>query len=220
MIRIIFISVFVVLFAGFTTCCRAEKDQHCIRIQWADKITGDFSFTEHWSYPEGVFRNVFGQLSCDGICPPEIERMKDQDGRILEDSLDAFYHLVDTTHLFHSICSEARTYEWAGTDFILAEKISPDTVQCVTLCNAGTHSSLHLLITANEVIPTIELNSVAHSETEIYLCSGGTMTIDKNQWAAGILKANFDFTFEHNESPDEPMYWKGKIYVPIDKLKN
>ena len=30
------------------------------------KLTGDFSFKDNWSYPEGVYWNEFGQLSCEG----------------------------------------------------------------------------------------------------------------------------------------------------------
>jgi hypothetical protein len=99
-----------------------------IDIRWAKNLTGDFSFMKNWDYPEGVYKNEFGQLSCDGVCPPEIDRMKDDNGKIYEDSLNAFYKLVDTTHQFHSINSDAWTYEWAGTNFATAKRINADTI--------------------------------------------------------------------------------------------
>ena len=61
-----------------------------ILIKWVENLAGDFSFIKKWSYPEGVYKNEYGQLSCDGLCPPEIDAMKDSTGRIYADSLRAF----------------------------------------------------------------------------------------------------------------------------------
>lgn len=187
-----------------------------IEISWVDNVSGDFSFTRNWDYPEGVYKNEFGQLSCDGLCPQEINRMKEENGKIYEDSLTAFYKLVDTTHRFHSIQSEAWTYEWAGTNFVTVTKKNKDRTICYTHNNAATHSSLILIILKNKCIPTIELNSVTPTATKTYHCKGGQIEIDKSLWKKGILKANFDFVFDHTENPDKPMYWKGKIYANID----
>ena len=208
-----FIISIILFFIG---CISYSEDKSAeIQIQWVDELDGDFSFKENWSYPEGVYRNEFGQLSCDGFCPPEIERMFDDNRRILTDSLDAFYCLVDTTHLFHSIESEALVYEWAGTDFISVNRNNKDTVICYTMNNAATHSSLHLVITGNTVKSTIEFISITPSFDGIqtYYCSKGEMAVDKNLWEQGILKAEFDFKFDDKEYPDIQMYWKGKIYA-------
>ena len=124
----------------------------------------------------------------------------------------------DTTHLFHSIKSEAWTYEWGGTDFITAERINKDSVVCFTENNAATHSSLNLVITKNTVKPTIVLNSIADINTIIYNCKSGEMSIDKNRWKEGILKATFDFDFYHTEDSTK-MYWKGDIYAKIEKYE-
>lgn len=186
-----------------------------VKISWSDNLNDDFTFTENWDYPEGVYKNDFGQLSCDGLCPPEIDRMKDENGKIHEDSLNAFYKVVDTTHQFHSIQSDAWTYEWAGTNFVTAIRKNADTTVCFTHNNAGTHSSLILTITKDKCIPIIELNSVTLTGTKIYACKGGQIEIDKSLWEKGILKANFDFVFDHTENPKKPMYWKGKIYANI-----
>jgi len=211
----VIIFLICVIFIG---CKSSSGDKSVeIQIQWVDELDGDFSFKDIWSYPEGVYMNEFGQLSCDGFCPPEIDRMFDEDRRILTDSLDAFYSLVDTTHLFHSIESEAVAYEWVGTDFIKVKRPHKDTVICYTMNNAGTHSSLNLVITGNAVTSTIELNSITpyYDGIQSYYCSKGEMTIDKNLWEQGILKAEFDFKFVDKEFPDIQMYWKGKIYAEI-----
>jgi hypothetical protein len=184
-----------------------------IPLQWVENLTGDFSFKDNWSYPEGVYRNEFGQLSCDGLCPPETDEMKDEYGKIHEDSLESFYQFIDTTHLYHSLKSEAQTDEWAGTDYMMAERISRDTIVCFTQNNAATHSSLNLMISRNTVLPTIVVTGISRdSGTKIYNCTGGEMVIDKKSWNEGILKATFDFEFHHSEK----MYWRGNIYAVIE----
>lgn len=200
---------------GNITEKKSKPDE--VKIQWIDDLSGDFSFKDNWSYPEGIFRNAFGQLSCDGICPPEIISMMNENGQIYSDSLEAFYNLVDTTHLFHSIESESEAYEWVGTDFISVEKKDKDTIICITENNSATHSSLNLIIVGDFVKPTIVLESINFmNKTMIYNCQEGEMLIDKNLWQKGILKASFDFKFEDKESPDKSMRWKGKIYKDIE----
>ena len=87
-----------------------------IKIQWVDNLPGDFSFSKKWDYPEGIYKNEFGQLSCDGICQEEVYAMMDSAGKIYKDSLAAFYKIVDTAHQYHSIKADAWCYEYAGTD--------------------------------------------------------------------------------------------------------
>ncbi len=188
-----------------------------IKIEWIKNLKGDFSFQKEWSYPEGVYKNEFGQLSCDGLCPPETDAMKDNAGKIYKDSLKAFYQLVDTTHQFHSIQSKAWCYEWAGTDFFVARQKSKDSVECYTEMNMATHCSLNLDIINGSCYPGIELNSITSSDSKIYKCSGGSIKIDEVLWKQGIIKAEFSFNFHHPEKPAQPMYWKGKIYAKIEK---
>ena len=208
-----FLVMIFLISCGITSNKKLNSEE--VSIKWVDNLSGDFSFKDNWSYPEGVYKNEFGQLSCDGFCPPETDKMKDENGKIYENSLEAFYELVDTTHIFHSLKSDAWTYEWAGTNYIIAERINEDTIVCFTQNNAGTHSSLNLIITKNTVRPTIVLNSIIGENSEkTYYCKGGQMVIDKKLWNEGILKATFDFDFYHNENSNE-MYWKGSIYAKI-----
>ncbi|KAF2330936.1 hypothetical protein [Flavobacterium nitrogenifigens] len=213
-----FISAFLIIFF-FSGNSAIEKNENLeIKINWQENVSGDFSFTKNWDYPEGVYRNDFGQLSCDGFCPPETDRMKDENGRIFKDSLARFYQLVDTTHLFHSIKSKTNSYEWSGTNFITVKKIGRDTLYCSTDNNAATHSSLILKIIKNKCIPEIELNSISGSaKKQIYVCKKGDIKIDKILWNNGILKAKFDLIFEHPENPNKPLFWKGKILTQINQ---
>ncbi|MCL1938525.1 MAG: hypothetical protein FWF52_09055 [Candidatus Azobacteroides sp.] len=210
--------VYFLLFIFLTSCGTTSKknlNSGEALLKWVDNLTGDFSFKDSWSYPEGVYRNEFGQLSCDGLCPPEIYNMIDENGKIYEDSLASFYQLLDTTHLFHSIKSDAWTYEWADTDYVIVEKINKDTTVCFTLNNAATHSSLNLVITENIVKPTIVLIGIDSNDIT-YPCKSGQMVIDKKLWNKGILKAAFDFDFGFDENHNEQMYWKGNIYAKIE----
>ena len=122
-IKALICTLFIFGLIPYRKISEKTQNQKEVQIQWVDDLVGDFSFQEVWSYPEGIFRNEFGQLVCDGICPPETENMKDEEGKILTDSLLSYYKLIDTTHLFHSIHSEANAYEWAGTNFIKAKEL-------------------------------------------------------------------------------------------------
>ena len=187
-----------------------------ITIKWVENLQGDFSFINNWSYAEGVYKNEYGKLSCEGLCPPEIDTMKDSTGRIYADSLRALYAIIDTTLLSHSIESEARCYEYDGTNFIEVNRLGNDSFHCFTLATISTHSSLNIDIMRDCCYATIEWNSIDSSGDEIFYCSKGNITIDKNHWKAGIMKAVFRFSFENNGNPKEPFYWKSKIYAKLN----
>lgn len=195
-----------------------KKDEtKWISIEWVDNIENDFSFNKKWSYPEGVYKNKFGQLSCDGICPPEIDRMKNAEGKIYTDSLNAFYEVVDTTHLFHSIKSEAWTYEWAGTDFMTFKKQADNLIIGESLCNVSTHSSLNIKIKNDSVIAWIDFNSIRDLGQHRFPMTHGQITLDKQLFDQGIIKAEFDLKFTNTLNPEKELYWKGLIYSKIEK---
>jgi hypothetical protein len=215
-IRYLLLLLITIPSLGFTTDSNAPKS--CpIRIQWVDTLQGDFSFTKNWNYPEGVYRNDFGQLDCDGMCPDEIEAMKDSNGKIYPASLKRFYKLLDTTHQFHSIACEAWCYEWAGTDFITSVKSDNNRIICTTQTTAATHCSLILEIINDTCIPRIELTSIAAPGLKIYAGKSGSITIDKTLWKKGIMKAEFNFDFNNTSEPGRKIFWKGKIHTLLVK---
>jgi hypothetical protein len=208
-IRLILILLIVFFSLGFS-------HDHKIQIQWIDNLKGNFDFRTKWSYPEGVYKNGFGQLDCDGLCPEGIESMKDDQGIIYPDSSAKFYHLLDTTHQYHSISCEALCYEWAGTDFISALRANNNRLLCSTQTNAGTHCSLIFEILNNSCIPRIALNSITPIGRKTYYCAGGFIKIDKKMWSQGFLKAEFNFNFSNTDEPGQKLFWKGRIYTKID----
>lgn len=194
----------------------ASGNSEQIRIEWVDTLSGDFSFRNKWSYLEGVYRNKFGQLSCDGFCPEGIQSMMDEQGRIYSDSINRFYRLIDTTHQFHSLQCDAWCYEWAGSDFAEAERINRNHIRCFTLTNSATHCSLILEIINDTCIPKIELNSISPSGTKIFSCQSGSIRIDTTLWKRSVLKAEFNFNFRNTDEPEKHIFWNGKIYTDIN----
>lgn len=194
-----------------------SADANKIHINWVPTVEGDFSFTQKWSYPDGVYRNRFGQLSCDGQCPTGAERMKNKKGKIQENSLDAFYALVDTSHLSHSMVSEATAYEWVNSDFIEIEKTADGKIKGISLTNAATHSSLVMELDQEYCAAWIELNSIRSPNTQYFDMIEGEIKVDQDMWEKGILKATFDFTFENIIDSNRPIIWKGKIYKELPK---
>jgi hypothetical protein len=189
-----------------------------ITVTWSDNLAADFTFKNIWSYSTGIYKNNYGQLVCDGLCPEESYRMLDKNGRIIKDSISRYYKVIDTTHLFHSIECEAWCYEYAGTDYMNVVQKNKDSLFCYTLCNPATHCSLKLDIVNGTCYPRIDLNSITQKGEATYYCTDGSITIDKKLWAQGIMKAEFNFIFDHPEDPKQPMFWKGKIYSKISKL--
>lgn len=188
-----------------------------IKIQWTDNPKGDFGFSAEWDYPEGVYRNEFGQLDCNGLCPEGIERLKDATGKIRTDSMDRFYQLVDTTHLYHSILCEVRCDEWAGTNFISARRLNENTVYCATAMNAATHCSLVFEISGDICTPGIELLSISPSGQHTYYCKSGFIKVSRDFWKKGILRAEFHYVFDNTDKNGEELFWKGKIHTPIEE---
>lgn len=209
--------ILLIGFLSFGFAARSKNnDNYCrVKIQWIDDLKGDFDFSTKWSYPEGVYRNEFGQLSCDLFCPEETEFMKDSVDKIYTDSLTRFYQLVDTTHIHHSIFCEAWCYEMAGTDFITAKRTNNNGIICHTHKNAGTHCSLILEVAGDTCIPRIELQSISSPGIKTYYCKNGFIRIDKHSFIKGILKAEFNFDFNNTDEVARKIFWKGKIYTTI-----
>ncbi len=211
-IKVLVLPIFAILLLSFYP---EKQAKNAIEIQWVAELGEDFSFAKNWSYGEGIYKNMFGQISCDGFCPDRAWGMKDENGMILSDSLEAFYQLVDTAYIYHSIESKVNMYEYSGTNFIEAKR-NGGIVKCFTKNNVSTHSSLLIELVNNSCIAKVDFNSITNISRQTFLCKNGNMIIDKNEWDNGVLKAKFDFTFENNLDEKVPLTWKGLIYKKIE----
>jgi len=192
-----------------------------MKVVWSDTLSGDFSFTDNWSYPLGVELKPNGKAGCadGGFCPERCYGMLDENGVVLRDSAEIFYQLLDTTHQFHTIQSETNCYEWDGTDFIevLYEgkgRKGKRNVFCFTTTGIATHCELQIEIAVEICEAQIKLNSITSDGDAIFYCSAGSLTIDRKLWKKGIMKAEFSFFFTDPGSC-EPIYWNGRIYTKI-----
>lgn len=207
---ILIISFFIAL-----NCFSQKEIVAVLVIDWEDSISGDFSFKDSWSYHENIFKNSFGQLVCDGNCPIRTYKMKDSLDRIYDDSLAAYYQLIDTTHQYHTLSCEANCYEWVGSNLIRVERKKHELVICQTQMNVGTHTILTIRIDGNFSSHNLTLNSYrADIGKKVFEGSNGHLKIDKNLWKTGIMKADFEFEF-YTDNPKMPLFWRGKIYSKI-----
>jgi hypothetical protein len=192
-----------------------------VELIWNDSLEGDFSFVEDWDYPEGVFVNQWGQVSCDGLCPIEIDRMKDEKGRIYDDSLTSFYTYVDTTHLFHSFEGKVRAYEYGDCHYASASLVD-GKLHIQTEANIATHSTLHIVLDLeNESNPITRVyvlyNSIRNIPRKVYIALYGTIELSKEQLKNGIIQAKFDLGFQAEETEEGGWHhWEGKILTLID----
>ena len=205
---------------AFTGLAKAQTNDTILpfpQLVFTDFLSGDFSFKDEWSYHEGVYVNQWGQLSCDGICPEESWGMKDSLDRILPDSLNAFYEIVDTTHRYHTLSCESSCSEFAGSDFMHVVQINPDSFLCLSLGSVATHCALHITFNRKTVLPKVYLMSIVPDGDAVYECVYGFLRIEKKDWERGIMKADFYFSFENVQDQDDRIYWKGLIYSEIKK---
>lgn len=191
-----------------------------VDFRWVDSLDGDFSFTENWDYPEGVYVNQWGQLSCDGFCPMEIDKMKDDQGRLFDDSLSAFYSIVDTTHRYFTHEGIVRTYEYGECNHAFA-KVLNGKMHVQTEVNVSTHTSLHIVFDAEVKLETefkiyLIYNSIRNTKPIVYLARSGDLEISKKMFKEGIVKMSFDLKFEDiSNNPKFEQTWNGKILVGL-----
>jgi len=208
-------------FLSYTLSCSSlnkhEEGSKSFAVKWVDSIIGDFSFNKNWSYPLGVEMKKDGNAGCadGGFCPERCYSMLDKDGIVLIDSAEIFYQLLDTTHEYYSLDSEAWSYEWAGTNFIDCTRLGLDSVICFTRTNIGTHCWLQILIVKDEFYATLHLNSIVQGMDTVFYCTDGLINIDSNLWKKNILKSDFNFNFGQATPMHKAQYWKGKTYSII-----
>ena len=201
---------FMLISAIIFTACSTTEQAKKIRIEWSENLEGNFSFKDKWSYSEAISKNQFGQLVCDGLCPDETYKMLDSEGRIPDDSLHAYYQLIDTTHFYHSIAMAEH-----GADslwYLQVRQIGEDSIECCTALGVSTYTTLKMNIVNDFCCAFLENVSPAPDSNCTYPCIEGSLKIDKSLWKQGIMKAFFQFTFlEKNKFTRT-----GKIYAKIE----
>jgi hypothetical protein len=193
----------------------SKTKDRLVEITWQKNLEGDFSFNEKWSYPLGVYKNRWGQVSCDGFCPIETDAMRDSVGRLYENSLTSFYSLVDTTHLQHSLLAVGSMYEWTGSDHINFKKQEDGSVIGSSTCNASNHTSLHIKMEDDKIKAWLDFVGIRDVKRHIFPLKDGWIKMDKKLFSEGIVKASFHFDFINTIDASVPLNCEGKIYSEI-----
>ena len=201
-----------------------NKQTSEINIEWTNNLDGDFSFKDRWQYEETTLAAIIKKegLMVTGSGDEE-ELCKKWESK--EKELD-----YNTTHYPYTLQTSGQSDQ---LDYILAEQIDPNTVECQssgkTIVDGVGDAWLNLNIVENECYPIIgytkynihqflqspdirESNVPAPFET-IYPCTEGNITIDKTSWDGGWLKASFSLIFNSSESGNFTL--SGKIFTPI-----
>ncbi|SNR37841.1 hypothetical protein [Lutibacter flavus] len=211
-----FIIISLLFLIGISCKTNEKKDnsENRIKIEWVENLNGDFSFSEKWSYGDGIYRNQNGELRLDsGMVPEEIAetitRKYDENNRIYKDSLTEYYKIVDTTHIFHSIKSNGNYYHM---EF---KKMGNGEIKGETINNISGYSHLHIKLKNDYCYAWIEYNSVSDEGNHIFNLKNGRILIDKSLFKKGIIKTEFDFDFKNTLDLNEKWSRKGKIYSYI-----
>ncbi len=185
-----------------------------VAMIFVSHIDADFSFTDNWDYDWGIYKNQYGQLSCDGFCPDRAYEMK-VDGKIPEDSLEAFYQIVDTSHLHYTMQSEAEMYEWTGCNYVYIKRDSNNHIIGETGITPGTHSTLNFEIINDKCKVWAHYNSISTLKPRDFPFKSGFIKIEQDAFQADTIKAQFDLQFSNTLESNKKLSWKGLIYAPI-----
>ncbi|SEC78149.1 hypothetical protein SAMN04489761_3561 [Tenacibaculum sp. MAR_2009_124] len=218
-----FVIISVLLLIGISCKTNEKKDnsENRIKIEWVENLNGDFSFSEKWSYGDGIYRNQNGELRLDsGMVPEEIAetitRKYNEKNRIYKDSLTEYYKIVDTTHIFHSIKSVANVYENTVYDHFEFKKMKNGEIKGETINNVSGYSHLHIKLKNDYCYAWNDYKSIFDKGNHIFNLKSGKILIDKSLFKNGIVKAEFDFNFKNTLEKKKKLSWKGKIYSQIE----
>ena len=219
-IKLIIISLLFLIGISCKTNKKKTNSENKIKIEWVENLNGDFSFNEKWSYRDGIYRNKNGELRLDtGIISLEFEktinRMKDETGEIYKDSLTKYYKIIDTTHIFHSIKSEAKVYENTVYDHMEFKKMKNGGIKGETINNVSGYSHLHIKLENEYCYAWNDFKSFRDLGNHIFNLKSGKILIDKSLFQQGIIKAEFEFNFKNTLELKKKLSWKGKIYSKI-----
>lgn len=189
----------------------SEKNGYSIPIGWFQELKGDYSFAHEWEYADGIEVNDYQQIICSS-CPKRVQRMLDKRRKIITDSMNVFYQLIDSTRHYHSLKSRSTVINMEKNNYIQVKKYGDFTIEGFTKSNDTLNCSLFFRIKDNFIVSWAYFKS--GSTTKIYNLKEGKFFVDKSAFDKGNLKANFSFVY-FSESEFKPLYWSGKIYSKI-----
>lgn len=195
-------------FLGMNT---TEKESFSIEISWFDQLKNDFSFANKWEYAEDIKLNDYQQIIC-WKCPPRAQKMLDKRRKIVSDSMSVFYQLIDSTRHYYSLESRSTVTNLKKNHFIEVKKYGDFTIEGFSKSKDTSNCSLFFRIKDDYITSWIYFKN--ESGMKIYQLKDGKFFADKSAFERGILKANFSFIYQSDNS-FKACYWSGKIYAKI-----
>lgn len=183
-----------------------------LKITWVDSISGDFSFTDR---PVPKQNSLYFQTpESDSLFEARIAGMSNDDNLIINDSLEVFLSLVDTSRQY-SIYSEQAPY--GGTEGVSYMFFSNDKLRITGFSGSYFGNSMNVIIENNTVSAWTVWDIVNSHGSWKYVqpLAGGYINVDRALYKKGIIKAEFDFLI--GEDGFDPEHWKGLIYGEVHK---
>ena len=202
--------------SNFSNLKTSESNGFSIPISWFQELKGDFSFANEWQYSDGIELNDYQQIIC-WKCPQTAEKLLDKRRKIIADSMNTFYNLIDSSRHYYSLESRCSMADMKESKFISVKKYGDFTIDGVTKSSDSLNCSLFFRIKDDLIISWIYVKS-QNNETEIYPMKDGKFFVDQGAFDNGILKANFSFVYYNRKNSLKALYWSGKMYAKITNL--
>lgn len=191
-----------------------EKDSFSVPIGWFSELKGDYSFATKWEYAPGIDLNDYQQIIC-WDCPPRAQKMLDRRKKIIADSMNVFYTLIDSTRHYFSLDSRSTLTNMKNNNHLLVKKYGDFTLEGFVKSTDSLNCSLFFRLKDDFVTSWAYVKN--NGVTRIYTLQEGKFFADKSEFQKGILKANFSFVYDSGNS-FKALYWSGKIYAKISGL--
>lgn len=191
-----------------------EKESFSIPVGWFSGLKGDYSFATKWEYASGIDLNDYQQIIC-WDCPPRAQKMLDKRRKIIADSMNVFYTLVDSTRHYFSLDSRSTLINMKNINYLSVKNYGDFTLEGFTKSDDSLNCSLFFRLKDDFVTSWAYLKN--NGSTRIFTLKEGKFFADKSEFEKGYLKANFSFVYK-SENSFRALYWSGKIYAKITGL--
>jgi len=210
--RILFFIIFFLIFFSTSSIQKREDTGVSIQISWFSELKGDFTFANEWEYAPNIEENEFDQIICTE-CPSRAKKMINRNGRIIADSLSAYYKLVDSTRHYRNLQARCTAYDWTEAKTIYVRKYGDFILEGHTENDSTSNSRIFFRIKDNLLTAWIFYKK--NGVTKIYPMTGGKFFADSREFAQGTLKATFSFTFLNENNSIKALYFSGKMLAKI-----
>ncbi len=191
-----------------------EKESLSVPIGWFSELKGDYSFATKWEYANGIEINEYQQIIC-WDCPPRAQKMLDKRRKIIVDSMNVFYTIIDSTRHYYSLDSRSTLTDMKDNKYLSVKKYGDFTVEGFTKSSDSMNCSLFFRLKDDYVTSWAYIKN--KGITRIFTMKEGKFFADKSEFQKGVLKANFSFVYDSGNS-FKALYWSGKIFARISGL--